>query len=195
LEAHICLTNLLPRDSVLVRNCRSSKVDVLVHGPSNTNKPGKYKVGGHQLKLFGSLVERVQSGLDFHSQIDEDVRRGNDIHGRRGDCVPKAATFAARGPAPPRGATRPGAGPTDWLVKPTGTSFVVFATKTKDSGPLFSFGPVDYSGLERGQGMFAHSRATKMARISSGGGHEPTVLSPMLLHAPLSLHPLPWKAG
>lgn len=80
---------------LLSRSCRSSKVDVqglcafcarvcnalqdiediyelrhtgldegFVHGILK-NLQQKHKVGGQQLKVFGSLVERVETGLDF----------------------------------------------------------------------------------------------------------------------------------
>lgn len=68
--------------------------DVLVHGILK-HLQQKYKVGGQQLKVFGSLVERVKSGLDFQSQLNEDIQRGKDFQARHGDSPQKAAVFAA----------------------------------------------------------------------------------------------------
>ncbi len=37
------------------------------------------KIGGEQQKVVGSLVERVESILDFYPQLDEDVQCRQDV--------------------------------------------------------------------------------------------------------------------
>lgn len=45
------------------------------------------KIGVKKLKVIGSLVERVESSLDFCPQLDEDVQCGKDVRDRHGDSV------------------------------------------------------------------------------------------------------------
>ena len=45
----------------------------------------KAKFGVSKVDLFGSSIERLKSGFDVETQIDDDVQRGNDIESRHSD--------------------------------------------------------------------------------------------------------------
>jgi len=49
------------------------------------------KIGGEKQKVVGSLVERVESSLDFCPQLDEDVQCGKNVRDRHGDSVAEVA--------------------------------------------------------------------------------------------------------